>query len=439
MRDRRKTSDSDQRRIGVIGAAAIGIGGMVGGGIFAILGVAATKAGGATPIAFAIGGVVAALTATSYSRLSVAYPSTGGTVAFIDRIFGVGELTGSLNVVLWVGYVATTALYASAFGNYSATLFPGGTSPSPFLVKALVLAGITGPWVINLFSARLIARTESWVVAFKLLILATVLAAGIPAIDTAKLSQGAWKPPAAIIGAGMLIFVAYEGFELIANASAEVRDPRRTLPRAFGLATSVVIGLYVLVAAVVVGSLSSAEIARSAEFSLAQAASVSLGSVGFKLVAVSAMLATFSAINATLYGAARLSFTLATEGELPPRFEHLTWTQPVGLHITAGTGLAMAILLPLQSISAVASAIFLVVFAVVNAAAFRASHDIGANRWLAASGTVACIGSLGVLLVQTGRNDLLAIAALAFLLLAALGSEHLTLKHIRIQRALDKR
>lgn len=129
---------------------------------------------------------------------------------------------------------------------------------------------------------------------------------------------------------GMLIFVAYEGFELIANASTEVQNPRRTLPRAFGLATGVVITLYVLVAGVVVGSLSAAEISRSAEFSLAQAASVSLGSVGFKLVAVSAMIATLSAINATLYGAARLSFTLATEGELPPRFEQLKWTQPVG-------------------------------------------------------------------------------------------------------------
>ncbi|MBK5267736.1 MAG: amino acid permease [Acidimicrobiia bacterium] len=437
MRDSAGT-DASQKKIGVAGATAIGIGAMVGGGIFAVLGVAATKAGGATPIAFILGGVVAALTATSYSRLSVAYPSAGGTVAFVDRIFGIRELTGSLNVTLWVGYVATTALYASAFGNYTATLFPGGTNPSPFLVTALVVTGIAGPWAINLLNAALIAKTESWIVAFKLIILAVVIGAGVPAVNTAKLDPGSWKPPAAIIGAGMLIFVAYEGFELIANASTEVRNPRRTLPRAFGLATGVVICLYVLVAGVVVGSLSAAEITRSAEFSLAQAASVSLGSVGFKLVAVSAMLATLSAINATLYGAARLSFTLATEGELPSRFEQLTWTQPVGLHITAGTGLAMAVTLPLESISAVASAIFLLVFAVVNAAAFRSSGDIGANRWLAATGALACTGSLGVLLLQTGRNDPAAIAALAILLLAALGSEHLTLKHLRTQRVLGK-
>lgn len=102
-------SQSEPKTVGLLGAAAIGVGGMVGGGIFAVLGVASEQAGGATPIAFAIAGLVAALTAASYARLSVKFQSAGGTVTFIDKVFGIGELTGSLNIVLWAGYIVTTA------------------------------------------------------------------------------------------------------------------------------------------------------------------------------------------------------------------------------------------------------------------------------------------------------------------------------------------
>ncbi|VAW07158.1 hypothetical protein MNBD_ACTINO01-1710, partial [hydrothermal vent metagenome] len=164
-----RTADGGSIRL--LGAIAIGIGGMVGGGIFAVLGVAATEAGGATPIAFLIGGVVSILTAISYSKLSVEYPSAGGTVAFVDRIFGINELTGSLNVVLWAGYVATTALYASAFGHYAATLFIGDATPSPLLLRGMILLAILGPWLVNLTNAGLVARTEGVIVGIKLVIL----------------------------------------------------------------------------------------------------------------------------------------------------------------------------------------------------------------------------------------------------------------------------
>jgi len=417
----------DEARIGLVSVTAIGIGGMVGGGIFAVLGVAAEDAGGATPVAFLIGGVVAALTAYSYSKLSVAHPSAGGTVAFVDRIFGVNPVTGSVNSLLWAGYVATTALYASAFGHYAATLLPGGTHPSAVLLRTLVLVGIALPWMLNLANAALVARSEGVIVGIKLLILAVVVAAGTPTVSPSKLATDTWPSTLGVVGAGMLIFVAYEGFELIANASADVREPQRTLPLAFASAVGIVIVLYVLIAIVVVGSLSPAEISRSADFALAEAASTALGSVGFKLVAISAILATLSAINATLYGAARLSYTIAAEGELPERFEHLRWNEPIGLHITAGAGLLVAVALPLTSISALASAIFLIVFAVVNAAAFRAGADIGARRVIAAMGAIGCLGSLSVLLVRSSADDPVAVVALVGLLAAALGAEHLYL------------
>jgi amino acid transporter len=410
---------SNHGRIGVLGATAIGIGGMVGGGIFAVLGVAATEAGGATPLAFLVGGVVAALTAYSYSKLSVAMPSAGGTVAFIDRVFGVNEITGSLNAVLWTGYVATTALYASAFGHYTATLLPGGKDPAAVLLRALILLGIAVPWGINLANAAVVARTEGAVVAVKLLILGVVIAAGVPSASTTPLAPSVWPSLVHVAAAGMLIFVAYEGFELISNSSEDVTDARRVLPGAFALSVGIVLVLYVVIAAVVVGSLSPQEIAAAADFALAEAASASLGSAGFTLVALSAMLATLSAINATLYGAARLSYTIAAEGELPERFEHLRWNEPIGLHVTAGAGLFVAVALPLSSISGLASAIFLAVFAAVNITAFRAGAGAGVNRGVAAIGGVGCAISLAVLLVRSGGQDPVVLVALAVLVAGA--------------------
>lgn len=419
-----------ERSVGLVGATAIGIGGMVGGGIFAVLGVAAQQAGGATPISFAIAGAVAALTAASYAHLSVRYQDAGGTVTFIDRTFRVNELTGSLNIILWAGYIVTTALYVAAFANYAATLLPGGTDPGPLLLRGLIVVGLLIPWGINLTSAGLVSKSETIVVGIKMAMLLIVIAAGTPTVGSQRLAPNDWPSPVGIVGAGMLIFVAYEGFELIANSSADVKHPKRTLPRAFGLSVGLVIVLYVVIAVVVVGSLSPDEIVKASDFALAEAASASLGQAGFVLVAVSAVLATFSAINATLYGAARLSYTLATEGELPAELETRTWNQPVGLHITTAIALLLAIALPVSSISALASAIFLAVFAVVNAAAFRATSST-VMRVVAAVGVLGCVASLLVVVEQSITDDPVAMIVLTALVTVVLAAEHLVLKQRR--------
>jgi len=417
------------RDVSLLGAVAIGIGGMVGGGIFAVLGVAATQARGATPVAFGVAGAVAAVTAYSYSRLSLHFQSAGGTVTFIDRVFGVDDLTGGLNIVLWVGYIATTALYVSAFANYAATFLPGSSDPGPVLIRVLIFVGVLIPWGINLANAGLVARSETYIVGLKLAILALVIVAGVPSVSMDRLAPATtWPSFPSVLAAGMLIFVAYEGFELIANASADIEKPTRNLPLAFGISVGLVIVLYVAIGGVVVGALTPEEIVGSADTALAQAAGASLGQVGFKLVAVSALLATLSATNATLYGAARLSFTLATEGELSPEFERKEWSQPIGLHITALVGLVLAVSLPLASISTVCSAIFLTVFAVVNAAAYRSASETGARAWIGAVGAVGCLASLIVLLVRSWSEDLVGLIVWVALSVAALVVEKLVLR-----------
>ncbi len=399
-----KKQSTESGQVSLAGALSIGIGGMVGGGIFAVLGLAALLGGGATPLAFLIAGIVALLTAYSYAKLSVTYPSRGGTVIFIDKAFGINFFSGSSNNLLWISYIVALALYAVAFGNYAATFF--GDEPNQLLLHILITAAIILPTLLNLMNAELISKAETYIVVFKLAILILVIIAGMSSVNVANLSPSTWKPIPQIVAAGMLILVAYEGFELISNAAEEIKDYKKTLPKAFYSSVIFVIILYVLIAIVTVGTLSPQEIQESADFALAQAAEPSLGQIGFTLVAVSAVLATFSAINATLYGASRLSFVIATEGELPPFIERKVWRQPiVGLLLTAGLALLMANFMNLENISTMGSAGFLLIFAIVNAANFAKAEEAKSSKALAGLGVFACLGALLILIWQTFQTN----------------------------------
>lgn len=396
--------------MGLPGAMAVGIGGMVGGGIFAVLGEAVSLAHGATALAFLLAGVVAGLTSYSYVHLSRTYPSVGGTVTFIDRAFGKDLVTGSLNMVLWLSYLVTLSLYAVAFGSYALTFFP--PHDGPWLRHALISVAIIGPITINLFSTEVVSRSEALVVVIKLMLLTAVIIAGVPFVDTARFAPETWGSAPSIIAAGMAIFVAYEGFELIANAAPDLKDPERTIPGAFYGSVFLVLILYVVVALVTVGTVPDARIAQVKDYALAEAARPSMGQLGFSIVALSALLATFSAINATIYGSARLGFALAKDGELPEFLERKVWNEPaLGVLTAGGLSLLMANLIDLNSIAMIASGGFLLIFAATNLAAARLAGHTGGRLWVSAVATVACLGALTSLLLETVRTNPVALWA----------------------------
>ncbi len=425
---------SVDNKIGFWSVVAIGVGGMVGGGIFAVLGLAVQLAHGGTPVAFALAGVVALLTAYSYAKLSVAYPSRGGTVTFLDRAFGAGMLTGTLNVLLWLSYVIMLSLYAFAFGSYGATFLPGTWQAAG--KHALITFSVITLTGLNLRSAGSIGKAEDWIVGLKVAILFLFVGFGLAGIKGAQIAPASWSSPLQLAAGGMIIFVAYEGFELIANTAHDVRDVARTLPRAYYTAVGFVIGLYVLVSLVTVGNLAVDKIVAAKDYALAEAARPFLGQAGFTLIAIAALLSTASAINATLYGAARLSYSIARDGELPATLERKIWGKPVeGLLITAGLTLFAANFFNLASISTLGSAGFLVIFAAVNTAnAWQASHT-KSHAWISVAGAAACLAALGALVWQTARTapeKLWVLAAMIALAAMIEGSYRLKKREIRL-------
>jgi amino acid transporter len=434
-------ANSAAGQIGLVAAVSIGIGGMVGAGIFSILGVVAQAAGNAMWVAFLVGGVVALLSTYSYAKLGAVFPSAGGAVHFLVKGFGDGVLTGGLNLFMWAGYIISLALYATAFGSYAATFITA--TPSPLLLKSLAVGSVLALTLVNAFGARMMGRGETFIVAVKLAILVLFAAVGLFFITPGNLSPVLWPETASILfGAGVL-FIGYEGFGLVTNAAADMRNPRVMLPRALYTAVILVIVLYLVVAITVTGNLSNAQIAQAKDYALAEAAKPFLGEFGFRLIAIAALFSTASAINATLFGSANVCYMIARDGELPVGLSRTAWKQATGgLILTAALVILVTLLFDLSGIAMMGSAAFLLVYAAVNAGHLRVLKQTGASAVVVWLSLITCLVMFAVLGVYTWQQQPAAIAALVLIAAASFIVEALyrrwTGRAIRTQTLTDR-
>ena len=409
------------KEIGLKEAMSIGIGGMVGGGIFAVLGLAASLAKGGTPISFLIAGLIALITSYSYVKLSLTYPDRGGTVKFINQGFGIGVFSGGINNLLWVSYIIMLALYASAFGSYAPNLFKltNNIAIDAHIYGSAIVIIATA---INYYSIAVVGKIESIAVMIKLIILLSFVAVGLYGLVgnsyVEQLSPEHWESSFKLIAAGMIIFVAYEGFELIANAAPDIENPSKNIPRAYYWSIIFVILLYIIIATITVGSLPFTKIATAQDYVLAEAAKPMLGQIGFTIITIAALISTFSAINASLYGGTRVNYEIAEDDELPHAFTSKLWNQPIGLLITSIVTLIVVNTLKLESISTAGSVGFLLIFAVVNFVGYKLSSQIKGNKLIPVIGFIACTVALLVLLAQqysTSKLDVvIALGIVAF-------------------------
>jgi amino acid transporter len=196
-----------------------------------------------------------------------------------------------------------------------------------------------------------------------------------------------------------VLFVGYEGFGLITNAAANMAKPKWELPRAIYGSVAIVVVIYLLVAIGVVTNVPLNILSGLGNSALAVAAKPSLGQVGFRLVAIAALLSTASAVNATLFGSTNIAYQIAKNGGLPPAFDRKLWGRDVeGLFITSGVVLGFVLLFPLSAVASMGSAAFLLVYSAVNFGHLRIRRQTGANVWLVAASGVTCISLFVVLL-----------------------------------------
>ncbi len=409
------------KKITLFEAVSIWVWWMVWWWIFAVLWEAILLGHSATPIAFAVAWIIAILTSYSYAKLSVAYPSEWGTVTFLFKWLWNNLFTKSLNLILWFSYIVTISLYALAFASYWATFFPRDFINYELLKHILITFVILFVVFVNLFNAKIIAKFEFSIVWIKIWILFLILYFWFWYINPSHFSDIAKHDSFSIIVAWMIIFVAYEWFELIANSARDVANPEKNLPRAYYISTIWVTILYVLIAILTVWTLSESTIVKTSDYALAEAAKPALWMLWFKLVWIAAVLATLSAINATIYWNARLWYSLAIDRELPQYFskkifdDSYLWVIILGL-----LSVLMANLIDLSSIATIASIWFLLIFSFVNLAALKIHKEINANVYITFISSAITFIALFILLYRTYNSNLLAIIIFIFFILFAL-------------------
>ena len=412
-----------KEKLGLKELIAMGVGGMIGGGIFSVLGIAVGLAGHAAPLSFLIDMFIALAAGYHYVRLALTFRDDGASYTYLLRGWPHRPwIAGIEGWTVIVGYVGTLALYAFTFGAYGADLLGGAGNPVVRVWLSLIV--LLFFMFVNLEGVRSAGVTEDLIVYGKIVILGLFAVIGLARVNPHRFVPLFDHGAGGLFLGAAVIFVAYEGFQLITNAVMETADPDRDLPR--GIYGSIVITgtVYLLLAVVAVGTMSLSQIVAAQEYALAEVARPLLGNAGRVLIGLAALMATSSAINSTLFGASRMMAEMASKGMMPARFELRDRKGVPWFAVVVLTALAAAFTL-LGSLSVIAefsSMTFLLVSIGVSLANLKLRARTGASPALAGLGLVlmlVTVVTIAVYLAVHNPEELLVILALYLVVAAA--------------------
>jgi amino acid transporter len=411
------------RRMTVMQATFIGVGSMVGAGIFALLGAAGAVAGSAVWVSFLIAGAVAGLQGYSFAKLGAAYPSGGGMLTYVARGLGEGHIAG---ITAWLFYVASaivTAMVAASFGGYASAVV---TNDDVFWAKVFAVALVLVMAVLNAVGSNAVARVQS------LLVYVVTIANWDPAL----LAPSGYPGVREIIASVALTFFAFLGFGVITFTAKDLPDPRRQLPRAIYLALAITTAIYVAVSLGVFGTLTADEVVAYGTTAIAEAAKPTLGELGYVLIIITALFATATSVNAFLYPSVGMTSHLASVGQFPPAFGRSLLRAPVGLLVMAGLTIVLVTLFNLNSIASLGSAVSLLLFSTVTVAHFRVRRETGASLFVLIVALVATLGTFVVFCTTTLVDEPATAIALVVIIALAVTID-LIWKRIRAAREHD--
>ena len=377
------------REMRLLDVTMIGVGAMIGAGIFVLTGIAAGVAGPALLLVFVLNGLVALLTAMAYAELGSAIHGAGGGYLWIKRSLPdpSGFLAGWMD---WFAHAVACSLYALGFGAYfrevltfvGAPVFDPPILPLETWLAVLACALFS---YINYRGASETGKAGNVVTIGKVATLGVFIVAGLWAMVQRPGWQASFTPFmtdgwAGVFGAMGLTFIAFEGYEIIAQTSEEVEDPKRNIPRAVFLSLVIVIPIYLLVSLVAIGAVTPPAGLTVTEY-LGQESEVALVAAadqlfvgGALVLLVGGLLSTISALNATVYSSSRVAFAMARDASLPKmvaRVHPVRGSPHVAIVFSTVLIVGMAIALPIEEVAAAASVMFLLLFGGVNVAAIR--------------------------------------------------------------------
>jgi len=417
-----QAGEADKKYLSVRQAAFIGVGAMVGAGIFALLGAAGEVAGAAVWLSFLLAGVVAGLQGYSFAKLGARYPSAGGLLEYVAKATGNGHFTG---VTAWLTYLANaivTAMVAVSFGSYATSTFAGENQTWIKVFAALIILVMTG---VNIVGSRLVANAQTVIVYVVLSILSVFAVVTLVNMTPSLLAPSKYPPFQDIISSVALTFFAFLGFGIITFTAKDLAKPSRQLPRAMYLALGIATVIYVAIALGVFGTLTVDKVISSGGTAIAVAAEPTLGRAGYWLMTVTALFATAGATNAGLYPAPGLSERLAETGQFPPLMARkLGGRASNGLLIAAAVTLVLALGFNLDAIASIGSAVALVIFTMITAAHVRIRSETGAKLPILILAIVAAGAVFVTFLFTTLIHEPASIVTILVILVLSIGLDY---------------
>jgi APA family basic amino acid/polyamine antiporter len=386
-----------KREIGLFGATALGIGAIIGSGIFIVTGIVAGMAGPAMIISVLIAGIIALFSAMSVAELSAYLPEEGGTYAYAQKL--ISPFVGFIAGWIWVfSNIFVGAAVSLGFAHYFATLFPAIPVKGIAVIICLIFI------IINSIGLKESTILNNLLVTFKVLILLFFIAFGLGFFSTTNLTPFAPSGISGILGGAALIFFAYTGFARVTIMAEEVHDPRVTIPRSIYLALAISTVLYIFVSIIAVGLVGAPALSQSGS-PLADAIRVTGSSPAVLLISLGAMIATASVLLTTIMGISRILFAMSRKGDLPvflthihPRFN----TPHFAIWISGACMIAAILLADLTLVVAVSTFAMLVFYLIADIAAFRIPSDYQQfPRIVPVIGAVSCIALIGFLTINS--------------------------------------
>lgn len=358
-----------RRELGLLDAVGIGVGAIVGAGIFVVIGVAAGIAGPAILVGLLIAGIAASANALSSAQLAAVYPVAGGTYEYAYRV--IGPWSGfAAGWMFLAGKTAGLGTVAIGIGGYLSGLIPGMPPKVVAVVAVFVFTAL------NYFGVRRSSRANLLVVAISLGSLLALVAVGSVRVQSANYVPFAPGGPRALLESAALLFFAYTGYARVATLGEEVRDPARTIPRAIVLTIAGTLMLYFAVAVVAVGVVGSDALGRAGA-PLEDVARVAGGPALAAVLGVGGLVAMLGVVLSQLLGLSRMAFAMARRGDLPGWLGavHPVYGVPHRAVVLMGVvGGVIAATGTLEAVAAAASFTILVYYWVANLAALRLPH-----------------------------------------------------------------
>ncbi len=418
------------------GAVAMGLGVMIGAGIFALTGQVAELSGGLFPYVFVVAAVITSFSAYSYVQMSKAYPSAGGIAMFLEKAYGRGLITAVCAVLMALSMIINESLVARTFATYTLQLFGDVDRGfwTPVLgVTLIVLAffiNVAGNKTVSLFSLTL---STAKIIGISLFALVSLWVANSLGEATARLEAPQEYSVLGFLAALAPAILAYKGFTTITNSGGEIVDPHRNIARAIIISIAISVIIYFLVTLGVSANLSLPQIISARDFALAEAARPALGETGLLLTVILAMIATASGLVASIFAVSRM-LTMVTEMNLIPH-SHFGMSGPLRFHLLVYTVVIAAILtifLDLSRIASLGAILYLIMDIAVHWGILRyLRKEVAARAWILMTAIMLDALVLGAFLWVKATNDFVIVGLAAATLVVVIAGEHIFLTSSR--------